>query len=141
MRYLNAVFLAIAIVLSLTGCISPCPQVDQQLEAISRLDDYLIPLAKAVDVIADKLPADAKDDEIFKAAVERSGNSKLLEPFSGYRLKARIQDGAGVILICTNDEKEAIIEDVSCTTRPDTYRPSGSPCIYLLDVKAVCAGP
>lgn len=141
MRTLRAAFLAVAMILSLTGCISPCPQVDPQLEAISRLDDYLIPLAKAVDVIADKLPKDAKDDEIFKAAVERSGNSKLLEPFKGYRLKGRIQDGTGVILICTNDGKEAVIEDVSCTTRPDTLRPSGSPCIYLLDVKAVCAVP
>jgi hypothetical protein len=122
-------------------CISPCPPVDPQLAAISRLDDYLIPLVKAVDVIADQLPASAKDDDIFKAAVERSGNIKQLEPFKDFRLKGRIQDGTGVILVCTKDEKEAIIEDVSCTTRPDTHRPSGSPCIYLLDVKAVCAGP
>ena len=138
MRSLSAAFLAISIVLSMTGCISPCPQVDPQLETISRLDDYLIPLAKAVDVIADKLPPDAKDDEIFKAVVERSGNSKLFEPFKEFKLKSRIQDGTGVILVCTKDEKEGIIEDVSCTTRPDTHRPSGSPCIYLLDVKAVC---
>lgn len=141
MRTLIAFIPAIAIALSATGCFLSCPQVDPQLEAISRLDDYLIPLAKAVEVMADKLPADAKDDEIFKAAVERSGNSRLLEPFKGYRLKARVQDGTAVILICASDETEAVIEDVTCTTRPDTHRPSGSPCIYLLDVKAVCAGP
>jgi len=64
----------------------------------------------------------------------------LLEPFKEYVLKAHIQDGAGIILVCSKDGKEGIIEDVSCTTRPDTHRPSGSPCVYLLDVKAVCAG-
>jgi hypothetical protein len=140
MRALKSVIPVFAMVLWLNGCISHCPTVDPQLEAISRLDDYLIPLSKAVDVIADSLPPDARDEEVFKAASERSGTTKLLEPFSSYLLKARIQEGVGVILVCSKDGKEGIIEDVSCTTRPDTLRPSGSPCVYLLDVKAVCAG-
>jgi hypothetical protein len=139
MRTLKSVIPVLAIVLWLCGCVSPCPSVDPQLEAISRLDDYLIPLSKAVDVIADSLPPDARDEKILETARERSGNTKLLEPFGNYLLKARIQEGVGVVLVCSKDGKEGIIEDVSCTTRPDTLRPSGSPCEYLLDVKAVCA--
>lgn len=138
MKAIRAALLAFIMAISSIGCLSPCPSIDPQMEAISRLDDYMIPLAKAVDVIADKLPPNAKDNEIFKAAVERSENPELLEPFNGYVLRARIQDGVGVILLCSKDGKEGIIEDVSCTTRPDTHRPSGSPCTYLLDVKAVC---
>jgi hypothetical protein len=65
----------------------------------------------------------------------------LLEPFRDYVLKARIQDGVGALLVCSKDGKEGIIEDVSCTTRPDTHRPGGSSCVYLLDVKAVCESP
>jgi len=103
--------------------------------------DYLIPLSKAVDVIAGNLPRDAKDGEIFSAVVERSGNPEIVNPFKGYVLKARIQDGTGVILLCSPDGKEGIIEDVSCTTRPDSYRPSGSPCAFMLDVKLVCSAP
>jgi hypothetical protein len=141
MRALRGVVPVLAIVLWLSGCISPCPTVDPQLETISHLDDYLIPLSKAVDVIADRLPPDVRDEKILEAARERSGNSKLLEPFSNYLLKARIQEGVGVVLVCSKDGKEGIIEDVSCTTRPDTLRPSGSPCVYLLDVKAVCDAP
>ena len=140
MRPFKTMFLSCA-VFFVTGCVSLCPSLDPQFEAISRLDNHMIPLAKAVDVIADKLPPDAKDEEILKAAAERSGNPQLLEPFRDYLLKARIQDGAGVILVCSKDGKEGIIEDVSCTTRPDTHRPSGSPCVYLLDVKAVCESP
>ncbi|MFH1702836.1 MAG: hypothetical protein ABIB41_05315 [Nitrospirota bacterium] len=73
--------------------------------------------------------------------MNRSGDPELLKPFEGYVRKARIQDGIGVILLCSPDGKEGIIEDVTCTTRPDTHRPTGSPCDYLLDVKRVCAAP
>jgi len=139
MHLFRTAFLSSVVVILVTSCISPCPPIDPQLEAISRLDDYLIPLAKAVDVLVDHLPPNAINDEIINAAVDRSGNPKLREPFKDYMLKARIQDGWGVILVCSKDGKEGIIEDVSCTTRPDSHRPSGSPCVYLLDVKAVCA--
>jgi len=123
-----------------SGC-ALCPRIDPQQKLIMHFDDYMIPLAKAVDVVADRLPPDAKDQEILSAAVERSGNPNLLRPFDGYVLKARIQDGIGVILLCSPDGKEGIIEDVTCTTRPDTHRPMGSPCTYLLDVKRVCSAP
>ena len=141
MRPLKTAFLSFVVVVLVTGCVSLCPSIDPQFEAISQLDNYIIHLAKAVDVIVEKLPPDAKDEDILKVAVERSGNPNLLEPFRDYVLKARIQCGTGVILVCSKDGKEGIIEDVSCTTRPDTHRPSGSPCVYLLDVKAVCASP
>lgn len=125
------------VALWLSGCAS-CPPVDPQHKLYQQFDDPMISLAKAVDVIADTLPSDAKDEVIFEEVVRRSNNPKLLEPFDGYKLKARLQDGTGIILLCSQDGKEGIIEDVTCTTRPDTFRPPGSPCEYLLDVKKVC---
>ena len=122
------------------GC-ALCPSIDPQQKLIMNFSDYMIPLAKAVDVVVDKLPPDSKDDEIFSEAVKLSGDPGLMKHFKGYALKARIQDGVGVILLCSPDGKEGIIEDVTCTTRPDTYRPTGSPCTYLLDIKRVCAAP
>jgi len=106
----------------------------------------MIPLGKAVDVVVDELPPDAEDQLIFSEVVRRSGDPGLLKPFNGYILKARIgedKDGLkhGLILLCTPDGKEGIIEDVTCTAGPDTYRPSGSPCTYFLDVRLVCSGP
>jgi hypothetical protein len=98
----------------------------------------MIPLGKAVDVVADKLPPEAEDQEIFAAVLERSGNPLLLKPFEEYMLKARIINGIGIVLLCSKDGKEGIIEDVSCTTRPDSLRPSGSPCAYMLDPNLVC---
>jgi hypothetical protein len=101
----------------------------------------MIPLSKAVDVVVDELPPGSKDNEVISAVVNRSGDPELLKPFKDYVLKARIEDGAGVILLCSPDGKEGIIEDVTCTTRPDVFRPTGSPCAYLLDVRRVCLAP
>jgi hypothetical protein len=105
----------------------------------------MIPLSKAVDVVIDKIPFDSKDDEIFSEVLKRSGDPELLKPFAGYVLKAKIVDEAGVrvgvILLCSPNGKEGIIEDVTCTTRPDTSRPTGSPCDYLVDVRKVCSAP
>lgn len=140
MRYGKSFALFFFVIVFLSGC-ALCQPVDPQQKLIMHFDDYMIPLSKAIDVIADKLPPDAKDEEIFSAAVKRSGNPDLLKPFEGYVRKARIEDGIGVILLCSPDGKEGIIEDVACTTRPDMHRPTGSPCTYLLDVKRVCAAP
>ncbi len=134
-------FILFFFTVTLVSACAICPPIDPKTKLIMELDNYLIPLAKAVDVVIDKLPPGAKDQEIFLAAVEHSGDPGLLKPFDGYVLKARIEDGSGVILVCSKDGKEGIIEDVTCTTRPDTHRPSGSPCTYLLDVKRVCSAP
>ena len=131
---------ALCIVILVSGC-ALCPPVDPHQETISHFSDYMIPFSKAVDVVMDELPPDSKDDEVFSAVMKRSGDPELLKPFKGYVLKARIEDGAGVILLCSPDGKEGIIEDVTCTTRPDAFRPTGSPCTYLLDVRRVCLAP
>jgi hypothetical protein len=140
MRYTKAFTLLFLTVTICTGC-AFCPPIDPQQKLIMHFDDYVIPLAKAVDVIVDYLPPDATDAAIFSAAVNRSGNPNLLKPFEGYVLKAQIDNSYGVILLCSPDGKEGIIEDVTCTTRPDSHRPIGSPCTYMLDVKRVCAAP
>jgi hypothetical protein len=131
---------ALCIVILVSGCAS-CPPVNPHQETISYFSDYMIPLSKAVDVVVDELPPDSKDNEVFSAVVKRIGDPELLKPFEGYVLKAQIEDGVGVILLCSPDGKEGIIEDVTCTTRPDAYRPTGSPCTYLLDVRRVCSAP
>jgi hypothetical protein len=105
----------------------------------------MIPLSKAVDVVVDQIPLASKDDEIFSEVLKRSGDPELFKPFNGYVLRVKIVEytgsRAGVILLCSPSGKEGIIEDVTCTTRPDTSRPTGSPCDFLLDVEKVCSAP
>lgn len=140
MRRIDYFVLLLCTIMIIPGCVS-CPQLDPQQTLIMRFNDQLIPLAKAVDAVADKLPVDSKDQQIFDEVVRKSANPNLIKTFDGYVLKARIEEGVGVILLCSPDGKDGIIEDVSCTTRPDSYRPPRSPCEYLLDVKRVCSEP
>lgn len=128
---------ALTILVILSGC-AVCPPRDAHYEAIKAVDDPLISLSRAVDVVIDSLPTDAQDEVIFNAVRERSGNSMLFVPFDGYKLRARIEDGVGMLLVCTQDGKYGLIEDASCTSRIETWRPVGSPCEYLLDVKKAC---
>lgn len=140
MRHIKMVILLIVTVSLASGC-ALCPPVDPKQKLIMQFDDPMIPLAKAVEVTVDKLPPDTKDQEIFDAVIKASGNPGLTKLFAGYLLRARIEGDTAVILLCYLDGKEGIIEDVTCTTRPDMHRPSGSPCEYMLDVKKVCALP
>jgi len=137
MRSIQLIGILFAVTLFMSGC-AHCPPVDPQHKLYMQFDDPIISLAKAVDVVVDKLPPNAKDNIIFQEAVKRSNDPNLLKPFEGYILKARIQDSVGVILLCSPDGKEGVIEDVSCTTRPDSFRPTGSPCDYFLDARRVC---
>jgi hypothetical protein len=123
-----------------SGC-ALCPQIEPQQKLITHFDDYMVPLAKAVDAIADQLPPDAKDQAIFSEIVRRSGSGDLLKPFDGYVLKARLENGVGIILRCSPDGKEGIIEDATCTTGVETWRPPKSPCVYILAVKRACPAP
>ncbi len=134
----KAAFVFFFFIIFISGC-ALCPQIDPQFKLIMKFDEHIIPLAKAFDVVADKLPSNAKDEEIKNAIIERSGNPNLFTPFNGYVLKLKVEKGLGVILLCSPDGKEGIIEDVACTTRPDAYRPSGSPCVYMLDPELVCS--
>ena len=139
-EYRKSFFMVFIVAILVSGC-AICPPLDPKQKLIMQLDNYMIPLAKAIDVVVDKLPPDAEDQVIFSEVVKRTGDPGLLKPFDGYVLRAKIQDGFGVILLCSPDGKEGIIEDATCTTRPDTHRPSGSPCNYFLDVKRVCSAP
>jgi hypothetical protein len=127
----------LAILVILSGC-NICPPLDAHYEAIKAVDDPLISLSRAVDVVIDALPVDAQDEVIFNAVRARSGDSHLFVPFAGYKLRAKIKNEIGLILVCTQDGKYGIIEDASCTSRIETWRPVGSPCDYMLDAAKVC---
>ncbi|MDA8239241.1 MAG: hypothetical protein M0Z67_02595 [Nitrospiraceae bacterium] len=116
------------------GCVTA--PVDPHQKTIASLDDSIYALSAAIDVVVDTLPPDSRDDQIISVVTAK--DPSLTAPFAGYTLKAEIQDGTGVILLCDKDAHVAYIEDVTCTPRIDTLRPTGSPCLFFLDVKKVC---
>ena len=122
-------------VISLAGCVTT-PK-DPHLQAINDLGNPVYALSAAVDVVADSLSPDALDTVVISAATAK--DPSLLTPFAGYTLKARIENKHGVILACDKEGKYAYIEDISCTPQIDSWRPTGSPCVFFLDVGRVCS--
>ena len=116
------------------GCVTT-PK-DPHLQVIADLGSPVYSLSAAVDVVADKLPPDAEDMTVINAATAK--DPSLVAPFAGYTLKVRIENKHGVILVCDKAGKHAYIEDISCTPQVDSWRPTGSPCRFLLDVNRVC---
>lgn len=118
----------------LAGCVTT-PK-DPHLQAINDLGNPVYALSAAIDVVADTLSPDAEDMAVISAATAK--DPSLVAPFAGFTLKARIENKAGVILVCDKPGKYAYIEDISCTPQIDSWRPTGSPCLFFLDVSRVC---
>ncbi len=139
MRYAKSLVLSFSLIILVSGCCATRQTIDPSLQSALDHADSMITLSKAIDVVADTVPPDAIDDQVFNA-LGSSRKSELLAPFTGYDLKARIQDKHAVILLC-NKKGEGLLEDATCTARLDSLRPPASPCKFMLDVKRVCSSP
>lgn len=140
---MKTIYAAFCIALLLTGCVTR--SVDPHQQTISNLSPHVYRLSAAADVLVDSLPEDARDEQILSAVAAK--DPSLTKPFDGYTVKAYIAKYNGnattalrtaVILVCSEDKRNAFIEDVSCTGAIDTVRPTGSPCKHYLDPLLVC---
>ena len=132
---MKRLYVAIICAIMVAGCATA--PIDPHQQTIASLDDPLYALSAAVDAVVDTLPADARDDTIIAAATAK--DSSLKAPFAEYTIKAQIVAGFGVLLVCDKAARVAYMEDVTCTPRIDTCRPTGSPCEFFVDVGKVCA--
>lgn len=64
----------------------------------------------------------------------------LLEPFSGFTLRALWRDRRGIVLVCTADGKVRLLEDAGCTAELDKHhwRETESACDFSINVAEVC---
>lgn len=101
-----------------TGC-SHC--MANEAEDMSSLAASLMKLTKAVEakVWNNSSLTSMKDQELLLFATQH--NPKLLDPFSGYQLKAAGQYNHAVVLVCSEDGKRALLEDGACTAQMDNY--------------------
>lgn len=64
----------------------------------------------------------------------------LLEPFTGFTLRALWRDRRGVVLVCSADGTIRLLEDAGCTAELDKHhwREPESPCEFSIDVAGIC---
>lgn len=107
------------------------------------LASALTKLARAVDVYVgeNSMASAMRGEELVRAAADR--DPSLLEPFSKFRVTARVEGRNSSVLVCTADGRRTLIEDAGCTARSDAQRwDDGSyPCGFTLDLAAVCTNP
>lgn len=83
-------------------------------------------------------PADLSEQEFLTFAT--SHDPSLLEPFTGYQLRALRKDRRSVVLVCSADGAIRLLEDAGCTAELDRHhwREPDSPCEFSINVAEVC---
>jgi hypothetical protein len=124
--------------LLLIGC--TCAQARSESE-MNELASALTKASSAVEstVHYKKQGLDKQDMELLALATRHDPG--LLEPFKGYVLRAKVEDGHSIILVCTADGSSLLLEDATCTSAFEKHhwqRSSLPRCDYTLAVKDVC---
>jgi hypothetical protein len=99
----------------------------------------MVNLSLAVDTYFESLAEAPFDtvDNILRSATRH--DSRLLAPeFAPYIFKTQYQNPYAVLLLCTKDGKQAIMEDAGCSARLDRQVTDAAPCEFTLIVKHGC---
>jgi hypothetical protein len=103
----------------------------------------LLNLSAAVEGSFSTLTAAPARDEaaILKLATEH--DPSLLAPFADKRLRVQYQRNHAVLLLCTKDGRQALLEDLGCTARLDRQvrEDENAPCEFTLKAETGCAVP
>lgn len=62
----------------------------------------------------------------------------LLAELNEYRLRIQYQQKHALLLVCTKDGKQALLEDAGCTARLDRHVQGKAPCEFTLQAAKSC---
>jgi len=62
----------------------------------------------------------------------------LLDELNKYRLRIQYQQKHALLLVCTKDGKQALLEDAGCTARLDRQVQGEAPCEFTLQAAESC---
>jgi len=120
--------------LLLGGCSTPVKQEDPALLARSlqklsaTMDTYLL---------YEQRPPGASQELMLSEGTRDAPG--LLREFDGYRLVLAREQPRALLLVCTQDGKQVLMEDAGCTPKIDRRVETGNaPCEFTLALKDVC---
>ncbi len=119
---------------------SACAQARSDSE-MNELASALTKVSSAVESTVHYKKTDGGKRDMALLILATQHDPGLLELFQGYVLRAKAEDGHGLVLVCTPDGKELLLEDATCTSRFELHHWKNSPlpdCDYTLTVKAIC---
>lgn len=133
----HRILISLIAALLLGACTSIAATPDAKERGI--LSTKMMNLSSAVDTYFESLPEMPFDtnENILKLAT-RHDPSLLAPEFQPYVLKAQYQNPYAVLLLCSKDGKQAIMEDAGCSARLDRQVTGDAPCAFTLAVQPGC---
>lgn len=134
--------LGLGCLLAVTVLVSAsCAKGDDEEADFQPLAAAASDLGGAVHYFIKKNPELAKqlgDAERVQRAAAHDPN--LLAPYKNYSVMA---SPSGVILVCDKEKSRGLVEDAPCSDKVDrlTWREKNAPCMFTLDLAAVCPLP
>ena len=87
-------------------------------------------------------PEGISDEDLLAMATQH--DPQLLRPFSPYRLKVLREQQHAIVLVCTQDGEQALLEDAGCTAKLDVHLWKITPpklCAFTLRAEQACGTP
>lgn len=128
----------LVLVLLLFGC--ACAQARSESE-MNELASALTKVSSAVESTVHYKKTDGGRQDMALLTLATRHDPGLLEPFRGYVLRARAENGHGHVLVCTPDGGKLLLEDAACTSRLELHHWKTSPlpdCDYTLTLNTIC---
>lgn len=112
--------LAVSLLLGVSACAVHGPFKEDE-QAMQTLGSALTKLSSAVDVTVayEDLPEGISDQELLVQSTRH--DPELLRRFDGYRLRVLHQDSYAVLLVCSETDGRALLEDATCTAPMDRH--------------------
>jgi len=122
----------------ISGCMHCRSKEGETMRPLASALEHLSPQVENV-VRYETPPANATDEELLKLATK--GDPGLLDSFKGYKLRIHSQDRHAIVLLCNEDGKRGLLEDLGCTGTLDRNlwkEDAAMPCEFSLSVELGC---
>jgi hypothetical protein len=135
---IKAIFLSILMTFFISGCTCYHSNTNETMRPLASALTKLSAETEAL-VRYGNPPSAATEEELFKLATKN--DLGFLDTFKGYTLHALTQDRHVITLLCTEDRKRGLIEDLGCTASLDRNlwkEDATMPCEFSLSVELGC---
>lgn len=131
---------AVLIVISMAsaGCLHCSTKEGETMRPLASALTHLSPQVEAV-VRYGAPPANLTDDELLTLATKNDPG--FLDTFQGYKLRVFSQDRHAIVLLCSEDGKRGLLEDLGCTAPLDRNlwkEDAAMPCEFTLSTALGC---
>ena len=120
------------------GCIHCGSKEGETMRPLASALTHLSPQVEAV-VRYGAPPANLTDEELLTLATKNDPG--FLGTFSGYKLRVYSQDRHAIVLLCSEDGKRGLLEDLGCTAPLDRNlwkEDAAMPCEFTLSTELGC---